>query len=233
MSRSSPASAPRCSHTRPPIRSRASSTATSRPRASRSRAATRPARPAPMTMHVEHAPRKYPGPGRAVASIACTRRPHGPRISSAGCCRRSSHAFTTELTAALEDVGVSPRAHCVLVAALQGEHTQSELAQAIGLDKTTMVVTIDALEAPGSPSAGRRATDRRARVIARHRRRAAQVVAEGERIVARIQDDVLAALPARAARGVHGRAAAARRRPARHAGRVRAPVRRKRSVVAA
>ena len=60
-----------------------------------------------------------------------------------------SHAFTTELTAQLEAVGVSPRAHCVLSTALQGEYTQTALAHAIGLDKTTMVVTIDALERAG------------------------------------------------------------------------------------
>ncbi len=77
-----------------------------------------------------------------------------------------SHAFTTELTAKLEAVSVSPRAHCVLSTALQGEYTQTALAHAIGLDKTTMVVTIDALERAGLVERRTSGTDRRARVIA-------------------------------------------------------------------
>src|SRR5215203_1194564 len=106
-----------------------------------------------------------------------------------------SHAFTSELTAKLEAIHVSPRAHCVLATALQGEYTQTALAQAIGLDKTTMVVTIDALERAGLVERRPSATDRRARVIAvTDAGRAA--LAEGERIVAQIEDEVLATLPA-------------------------------------
>jgi MarR family transcriptional regulator for hemolysin len=106
-----------------------------------------------------------------------------------------SHAFTTELTAALEAVSVTPRAHCVLSAAMQGEYSQTALAHAVGLDKTTMVVTIDALERAGLVERRMSSQDRRARVISvteAGRRK----VAEGERIVARIQDDVLGSLPA-------------------------------------
>src|SRR5919202_5483961 len=62
---------------------------------------------------------------------------------------RASYTLTTELTAALEDLGISPRAHAVLAAAANGEHTQTELAKMIGLDKTTMVVTLDELEQAG------------------------------------------------------------------------------------
>ena len=107
-----------------------------------------------------------------------------------------SHAFTTELTARLEAVSVSPRAHCVLSTAMRGEYTQTALAQAIGLDKTTMVVTIDALERAGLVERRTSSTDRRARVIAvtaAGRRK----VAEGEAIVAAVQADVLGSLPAR------------------------------------
>ena len=105
-----------------------------------------------------------------------------------------SHAFTTELTAKLEAVNVSPRAHCVLATAMQGEYTQTALAQAIGLDKTTMVVTIDALERAGLVERRTSSTDRRARVIAvtgAGRRK----VAEGEALVAAVQADVLGSLP--------------------------------------
>ena len=105
-----------------------------------------------------------------------------------------SHAYTTALTAQLDEIHVSPRAHCVLATALQGEYTQTALAQAIGLDKTTMVVTIDALEKAGLVERRMSSTDRRARVIAvtdAGRRK----VAEGEAIVTRAQARVLDDLP--------------------------------------
>ena len=63
---------------------------------------------------------------------------------------RASHSLTTQLTDALVEVGLSPRAHCVLSTAIAGEYTQTALAQAVGLDKTTMVVTLDELEAAGA-----------------------------------------------------------------------------------
>jgi DNA-binding MarR family transcriptional regulator len=107
-----------------------------------------------------------------------------------------SHAFTTELTARLEAVSVSPRAHCVLSTAMRGEYTQTALAQAIGLDKTTMVVTIDALERAGLVERRTSSTDRRARVIA-VTAAGQRKVAEGEAIVAAVQADVLGSLPAR------------------------------------
>jgi MarR family transcriptional regulator for hemolysin len=106
---------------------------------------------------------------------------------------RASHALTTELTAALEKKGMSPRAHSVLATAMTGEYTQSEVARAVGLDKTTMVVTLDELEAARlaerRPSPG----DRRVRVIAvtpAGRRK----VREAEVIMDRVREDVLAGL---------------------------------------
>jgi MarR family transcriptional regulator, transcriptional regulator for hemolysin len=105
-----------------------------------------------------------------------------------------SHALTTELTAALEDLSVTPRGYCVLSTAVQGEYTQTALAHAIGLDKTTMVVTIDALERAGLVVRRMSGTDRRARVIA-VTEAGREKVAEGERIVAGIQADVLSGLP--------------------------------------
>jgi MarR family transcriptional regulator, transcriptional regulator for hemolysin len=109
---------------------------------------------------------------------------------------RASHALTTQLTAALAELGLSPRAHCVLSAAMSGEHTQTALAQAVGLDKTTMVVTIDELEAAGLAERRPAAGDRRARIIA-VTKAGERKVAEGREIVARIQADVLESLPAR------------------------------------
>jgi DNA-binding MarR family transcriptional regulator len=104
-----------------------------------------------------------------------------------------SHALTTEMTAALEDLSVTPRAYCLLATAMQGEYTQTALAQAIGLDKTTMVVTIDALERAGLVERRTSSADRRARVIA-VTAAGEEKVAEGERIVAHISEDVLSAL---------------------------------------
>ena len=62
---------------------------------------------------------------------------------------QASHALATELTARLAELGITPRAHCVLSNALGGELTQSQVAERCALDKTTMVVTLDALERDG------------------------------------------------------------------------------------
>ena len=109
---------------------------------------------------------------------------------------RASHVLTTELTAAMEDLGLSPRARCVLTAAMEGEYTQIEIARMIGLDKTTMVVTLDELEANGLAERRPSSTDRRARVIA-VTKAGRQVVHRAEQVAAQVQEDVLGALPAR------------------------------------
>lgn len=108
---------------------------------------------------------------------------------------RATHSLLTELTAGLEGIGISPRGHQVLMAARAGTHTQIELARTIGLDKTTMVVTLDELERAGLAERRPAPSDRRARVIA--------VTAAGERklqeadaILAAIREDVLSTLPA-------------------------------------
>jgi DNA-binding MarR family transcriptional regulator len=100
------------------------------------------------------------------------------------------------MTAALEGLGVTPRAHSVLAAAMTGSHTQTELARIVGLDKTTMVVTLDELEAAGlaerRPSRG----DRRARMIA-VTRAGAHKVRKAQEVINRTQTDVLNALSPR------------------------------------
>ncbi|HYU67256.1 MAG TPA: hypothetical protein VEK09_10915, partial [Jatrophihabitantaceae bacterium] len=62
---------------------------------------------------------------------------------------QANHALTTEMTARLADIGSSPRTYCVLSKAMTGEYTQIRLAELTALDKTTMVVTLDALERAG------------------------------------------------------------------------------------
>jgi MarR family transcriptional regulator, transcriptional regulator for hemolysin len=108
---------------------------------------------------------------------------------------QASHVLKTELTAALEELGISPRAHHVLKTAMQGEYSQTELARIVGLDKTTMVVTLDELERTGLAERRPLASDRRARIVAVTKAGAARV-RKAEAIAARIQADVLETLPA-------------------------------------
>ena len=78
----------------------------------------------------------------------------------------TSHVLRTQMAAALAEIGLTPRMHCVLVHALGAERTQIQLAEIGGMDKTTMVVTVDALEKAGYAQRRPSSTDRRARIIA-------------------------------------------------------------------
>jgi MarR family transcriptional regulator for hemolysin len=105
-------------------------------------------------------------------------------------------ALAAELAAALEPLGVSARGYHVLSAALSGEHTQTELAEIVGLDKTTMVVTVDELERSGLAERRLSPRDRRARIVsvtAAGKRR----VAEAEKVKERVQAEVLGELSTR------------------------------------
>jgi len=106
---------------------------------------------------------------------------------------RASHGLTTEFTAALEDLGISPRAHAVLTTAMTGEHTQSEIARQVGLDKTTMVITVDELEAAGLAERRPSSTDRRARFIA-VTDAGKRIVKRADKVLDRVRGDVLSAL---------------------------------------
>ena len=106
---------------------------------------------------------------------------------------RASHNLTTELTAALEESGISPRAHAVLVTAMTGDLTQSDIARVVGLDKTTMVVTVDELEAAGLAERRPSASDRRARVIA-VTEAGRRTVKQADKVLDRVRDDVLSVL---------------------------------------
>jgi len=104
--------------------------------------------------------------------------------------------LVSEIAAAFEPLGVSNRGYHVLATARGGEYTQKELAERIGLDKTTMVVTVDELEGAGLAERRPSSTDRRARVIS-VTKAGERKVREGQAIVDRIQADVLDTLPAR------------------------------------
>jgi MarR family transcriptional regulator, transcriptional regulator for hemolysin len=131
-----------------------------------------------------------PGPAAATDSP--------PEVLTSDLCwllSRASHALTTELTAALEGSGISPREHSVLATAMTGDYTQTELARMVGLDKTTMVVTVDELEAAGLAERRPSSTDRRARVIA-VTKAGARKVDQAEVVLGKVREDVLGFLPA-------------------------------------
>src|SRR3954452_3114834 len=116
---------------------------------------------------------------------------------------RAHWALASELTAALAPIGVSARGYHVLRAALSGEHTQRELAEMVGLDKTTMVVTVDELERDGLAERRPSPHDRRARIIA-VTAAGKRKVAEAEEVKERVQADVLGELPAREQKALIG-----------------------------
>jgi MarR family transcriptional regulator, transcriptional regulator for hemolysin len=79
---------------------------------------------------------------------------------------------------------------------MTGEHTQTELAQMLGLDKTTLLVTLDELERAGLARRRPSPTDRRVRVIA-VTKAGERKVAKAEEIAGAVHADVLASVPAR------------------------------------
>jgi DNA-binding MarR family transcriptional regulator len=112
-----------------------------------------------------------------------------------GLLNMAGHALSNRLAAALADVDLTPRMQCVLVHALEEERTQIQLAALADLDKTTMVATVDDLEARGLAERRPSATDRRARIIAvTDKGRAA--AEEGQQIVDRVHADALGTLSA-------------------------------------
>ncbi len=105
----------------------------------------------------------------------------------------ASHSFASELATALAPLGLGQRGFCVLSAAVDADLTQTQLAGMIGLDKTTMVVTVDELERQGLAERVPSPTDRRARVIT-VTQAGRDRIAAGQRIVETVQRDVLESL---------------------------------------
>jgi MarR family transcriptional regulator, transcriptional regulator for hemolysin len=125
-----------------------------------------------------------------------TKRAVRPEADLAFLLSQASHALATELTARLDELGITPRSYCVLSHALDGELTQTQVAELCALDKTTMVVTLDALERAGLAERRPSSTDRRARIIA-VTDAGERVVVAADAIVALTYSDVLASLPER------------------------------------
>ncbi len=107
----------------------------------------------------------------------------------------AGHVLETQLSAALAEIGLTLRMQCVLRHALEAERTQIQIAEMAYMDKTTMVVTVDALEKAGYAERKPSATDRRARIIAVTEAGAA-IAEEGQRIVDRVHAEALEALAA-------------------------------------
>ncbi len=108
---------------------------------------------------------------------------------------QANHVLATETTASLGDLGIAPRDVCALSTALGGNFTQIELARAVGVDKTTMVVMLDHLEAAGLAERRASSTDRRARIVT-VTPKGKRTLATAQAAVGRVQADVLATLPA-------------------------------------
>ncbi|MFJ4775233.1 MarR family winged helix-turn-helix transcriptional regulator [Streptomyces sp. NPDC088762] len=105
----------------------------------------------------------------------------------------TSHVLRTRMAAALGEIGLTPRMHCVLVHAQEEERTQIQLAEIGDMDKTTMVVTVDALEKAGLAERRPSTKDRRARIIAVTDEGAALAV-RSQAIVDKVHADALASL---------------------------------------
>jgi DNA-binding MarR family transcriptional regulator len=109
---------------------------------------------------------------------------------------QAHYGLASEVHSAFAPLGISGRSYHVLTAALTGDYSQTELADLVGLDKTTMVVTMDELERQGLAERQPSEHDRRARVIV-VTRAGKRKVDQAREVIEKIQADVLEAIPAR------------------------------------
>ncbi|MEO3871107.1 MarR family winged helix-turn-helix transcriptional regulator [Nonomuraea sp. B12E4] len=114
---------------------------------------------------------------------------------------RTSHVLRTRMAAALAEIGLTARMHCVLVHAVEGERTQAQLAEIGDMDKTTMVVTVDALERAGLAERRPSSTDRRARIIA-VTEKGKEAARRSQEVVDGVHRAALDSLPADAAKAL-------------------------------
>lgn len=79
---------------------------------------------------------------------------------------RAAFTLGAQLADALaRHLGTTPRTYAVLATALDADLTQKALADAVGLDKTTMVVALDELQRTGLIVRDPSPTDRRVRLV--------------------------------------------------------------------
>ncbi|KAA2253835.1 winged helix-turn-helix transcriptional regulator [Solihabitans fulvus] len=120
--------------------------------------------------------------------------PQQATLDLTGLLVHASHVLATQLAAALGEIGMTQRGHCVLFHAMRGELTQIQLAEIGQMDKTTMVVTMDELERAGYAERRPSPTDRRARIVA-VTPAGAEMALRGQEIVDRVHAAALDALP--------------------------------------
>jgi MarR family transcriptional regulator, transcriptional regulator for hemolysin len=106
---------------------------------------------------------------------------------------RATH---TRAADALETVGLTPALFALLnvIGAREGA-IQQELGSAMGIDRSTMVALIDQLESAGLAKRRPSATDRRARQI-EITPKGRRLLQHARRMVAQVEDEVLAGLTA-------------------------------------
>lgn len=113
---------------------------------------------------------------------------------------RASHALGVSLAEGLSPLGLNIRDYTVLIAAeraaVEGAaRTQLALAQSARLDKSTMVVAVDALEEEGLVERRPDPTDRRARIVV-PTDAGRKLLARAEGVVLGVEDGALADLGA-------------------------------------
>ena len=125
-------------------------------------------------------------------SETCSKTPQVLREGFGWTLARLSQSLVSALNVALADLDLTMRSFAVLAtAADRAARTQLEIAQVVGLDKSTLVATIDDLERRGLVERRTDPADRRARVVestAEGRTlatRAAQIVADTETAILR------------------------------------------------
>ena len=114
-----------------------------------------------------------------------------PSVDLSMLLNQAGYALTSRLSAALEEVGISVRIYCVLAKAAEGEYTQGQLAELAWMDKTTMVVTLDEMEARALAERRHSPGDRRVRVIA-ITAKGRELLGQADRIVQELYDELLA-----------------------------------------
>lgn len=117
---------------------------------------------------------------------SCSDTPPALRQAFGWALARLAQAFNGAQNAALAEVDLTMRSFAVLATAVDRARTQLEIAHVVGLDKSTLVATIDDLERRGLVERRTDPADRRARFVestAEGRAlayRAAQIVEETE-----------------------------------------------------
>ena len=111
---------------------------------------------------------------------------------------RASHAIGAVLAESLAPLGLNIRDYTVLIAAeraaVEGaSRTQLALARAARLDKSTMVVAVDALEEEGLVERRPDPKDRRARIVV-PTKAGRELLARAEGVVLGVEDEALADL---------------------------------------